>query len=128
MIFNAPNVASPGQLNELWVSTPPPDLVHLFSEKSFENLSQWGYAVKIKKITTGSEVFSKNLAAVLGRPYAQFPRSFAGGPRMRARWGAKAVKNRLKAGVTSLGGILSHFPVLRPYENEYGLIITMRRT
>ena len=127
MIFNAPNVSSPEQLNELWVSTPPPDLIYLFSEKSFQNLGGGEYNVDIKRVYTGSEVVYKNIVAMFKRRYTEFPQSFSNYRLKSDQRGTRFLVNFFQTKFRSMSGILFHLPIVKRYDNEYGLIVRMSR-
>ena len=76
MFFNAPDVASPKQLGELWVSTPPPDLIYLFNEKSFQYMLNNSFNVKCVKVSAKREIVWKNIKKIMNKDYNVYPKIF----------------------------------------------------
>jgi 2-polyprenyl-3-methyl-5-hydroxy-6-metoxy-1,4-benzoquinol methylase len=127
MIFNAPNVKSPEQFNELWVSTPPPDLVHLFQENSFHRILNDQFGVKVRKVYTRSEVVDKNIRKIFGKKYTNYPIDFRIDCNKPNKGITTLLKRILKIPILLLCGILFELHILKYYENEYGLIVTITK-
>jgi SAM-dependent methyltransferase len=127
MVFNAPNVKSPEQLNELWVSTPPPDLVCLFHDKSFHNILNNQFCVEIKKVYTKGEVINKNIKKSFGKKYTNYPINFRVDSNKPDRRIVTLLKRFLTKVIWLLCGILYDLNIFKKYENEYGLIVTINR-
>lgn len=117
MIFNAPNVRSPQELNELWVDTPPPDLITLFDKKFFQKFSKKGkYNVQCKEIGSFTLSQQKYKAKLFGNDYVRYPISLKQTPR----------------NYTALDKILyttlfyaDKMKILKRYCDEYGLVVEM---
>ena len=127
MIFNAPNVKSPEQLNELWVSTPPPDLVCLFHEKSFQMILSNQFGVEVRRAYLKNEIVYKNMKTLFGRKYTDYPVTFENDRNKRDEGLIDFAKRCLKRVILSIFGVLYELHILKTYENEYGLIITINR-
>lgn len=127
MIFNAPNVASPEQLNELWVSTPPPDLIYLFSEKSFQYMVNDQFNLRVGRVYTRSEIIRKNIKSSFGMKYNKFPVNFNSEPNKAKKKVIYFIKTYLKTFSWSLCKILYPPRIFREYENEYGFIVTINK-
>lgn len=127
MFFNAPNVQSPEQLNELWVSTPPPDLVCLFHERSFPMMLGDAYDVEVRKVYPKDEVVHKNLKVILGKPYTNYPIQFRRDRDKPDRRIMNVIKRCLQRMMEFSCGIGVDLRMFRRYESEYGLIVTIRR-
>jgi SAM-dependent methyltransferase len=127
MIFNAPNVTSPEQLNELWVSTPPPDLIYLFSEKSFQYLVNDQFNLRVGRVYTRSESIKKNIKVLLNIKYNKFPVNFHSDSNKTKNKVINFIKNSVKAFSWSLCEIFYPLRIFREYENEYGFIVTINK-
>jgi 2-polyprenyl-3-methyl-5-hydroxy-6-metoxy-1,4-benzoquinol methylase len=127
MVFNAPNVKSPEQLNELWVSTPPPDLVYLFHENSFRNIFSNQFGVEVRKVYTKDEVVNKIMKRYFGERYTSYPVNFRVARNKADRRIDIFLRRSLKEVIWLLCGMLHDFNIFRKYENEYGLIVTINR-
>jgi SAM-dependent methyltransferase len=127
MVFNAPNVKSPEQLNELWVSTPPPDLVYLFHENSFRHILNDQFGVEIRKVYTKGEVTNKNIKKCFSKKYINYPINFRIDSNKPNRRIIILLRRFLKEIILLLCGILYDLNIFKKYENEYGLIVTINR-
>jgi SAM-dependent methyltransferase len=127
MIFNAPNVESPEQFNELWVSTPPPDLISLFHEKSFQIIVDHPFGAEVRKVYPKSEVVHKNLKEIFRKTYASYPISFRSN-RVQPDENIRAsIKRCLKKLLWFWCGVLVDLHMFKKYESEYGLMVTIHR-
>jgi SAM-dependent methyltransferase len=127
MIFNAPNVKSPEQFGELWASTPPPDLVCLFHEKSFSIMLDQRFGAEVRKVYPKSEIIGKNLKGIFGKKYTNYPHPFKQDRDQRDQRILMVIKKGLKRVIWSLFGILVDLHLFKKYESEYGLIVTIHR-
>jgi len=127
MVFNAPNVKSPEQFNELWVSTPPPDLVYLFHENSFQHILDNQFGVEIRKVYLKGEVVNKNIKKIFGKKYTNYPINFRINSNKPNKGIMTLLKRILKEFISILCGILYDLNILKYYENEYGLIVTINK-
>ena len=127
MIFNAPNVRSAEELDEVWVTTPPPDLISLFREEAFRSMCGDSADVAIRKVYGASEIAKKNIRVLTGRKYAHFPISFRTNRREGKGRIFSCIKGCLGTSSWSLAGMLWSLRLFKRYENEYGLIVVMTR-
>lgn len=121
MFFNSPNVESPRQLGELWASTPPPDLIYLFSEKSFKYIVNDSFDVSYIKLSTKDEVVAKNIRKILNRQFNDYPRIF------RAQfYNDRSIVKKIFSKIAILNANIA-YPLLKKYDNEFGLFIMIRK-
>ena len=127
MIFNAPNVKSPEQFDELWVSTPPPDLVCLFHEKSFPIMLDQAFGAEVRKVYPKGEIIQKNLKGIFGKKYTNYPLPFKRDLDQPDQRIVNVIKRGLKRVIWSSCGLLVDLHIFKKYESEYGLIVTIHR-
>lgn len=115
MLFNAPNVQSPIELEELWVDTPPPDLVTLFHKNYFENFLELSkHQVACQEISSFALSQQKYRAKFFGGDYVQYPSTFEKRPKIYTFFD----KNFYK-----IIYFLDKMKLLKRYHDEYGLIV-----
>jgi 2-polyprenyl-3-methyl-5-hydroxy-6-metoxy-1,4-benzoquinol methylase len=115
MLFNAPNVQSPKELNELWVDTPPPDLVTLFDKKFFEDfLELQQEQIVCNEISSFTLSQQKYRAKLFGKEYVGYPANF------KKKQKLYTLFDRLFYKVVYF---LDKVKLLKRYHNEYGLIV-----
>jgi len=127
MIFNAPNVKSAEELGELWVSTPPPDLVTLFHDGSFRAMVDEPFEVKVRKVDRWNEIVSKNTRTRWRLPYTHFPVSFVQQRSKGLNRMKPLVRRHLKTAWAGACRLIDLLGPLKRYESEYGLMVTIRR-
>ena len=128
MIFNAPNVEAVTQIGELWVDTPPPNVIYLFKESSFRKMLEKNYHVEISKIKSKSQIVRKSISKLLHRPYSVYPQIFKRYSReiiVRNNNYAKRLSGRILKNALSL---LYHLNILHEYYDDYGLFVTVTDT
>jgi len=127
MFFNAPNVESLIELNELWVSTPPPDLIYIFHKTTFDYLIDENLEKSIMQLQTRREVIKKNIKKVRMKDYSKYPKQLKRGKSA----GHKTNKNYLKAFLDRIalltGVLLFPFPFVRKIDDEYGMILRIKK-
>lgn len=124
MFFNAPNVESPKQLGELWVSTPPPDLIYLFNEKSFQYMLNNSFNVTCVKVSAKREVIWKNIKKTTNKDYNVYPKIFRQNQQVCDEKRALIKRIFSKIAMVTAYAI---YPFLKKYDNEYGLFVTIKR-
>lgn len=119
MLFNAPNVQSPKELNELWVDTPPPDLVTLFDTKFFYKYLGLDSSFFVDVKTKSSFVLSqqKYKAKFLQKSYTNYPISFTKEARSYTFFDRIFYK---------FSRFLYKKGWLKEYQDEYGLIVSIK--
>lgn len=128
MIFNAPNVNSPKMLKEIWVTTPPPDLIYLFSEKSFDYLIKRPFTYTLKKRWNLANLLRKNLSLVKHIPYASYPRKFQADAAHKGKSMPGPARTLFKNIILRMVYFLSLIGLVKKIDDEYGLIIHVQRT
>lgn len=125
MIFNAPNVESVIQLAELWVDTPPPDLIYLFSEGSFKKMIDPPLNLEIQKIYTKEDTVRKGIKKLMGKNFYHYPVRF-----LDVDSGVVHRRANMKRYLTKLFwftcGLLYHLNVYRKYDADYGLFVLIK--
>ncbi len=124
MLFNAPNVDSVVEINELWVSTPPPDLIYLFKDKSIENSLGNSYNIKIKKTFTPVNILMKYMNRYKKKKNNSYPREFVISSGKRK---SRKINLHLKKGIFFFIKIFVKLRILNNYSDEYGLIVRIAK-
>ena len=74
IIFNASNIESVKYTNDIWVSTPPPDVIYLFSKISFKFMVNGNkYELNIREINSMLSIFLNNIAIFRNKKIHNFP-------------------------------------------------------
>lgn len=124
MFFNAPNVDSVIETNELWVSTPPPDLIYLFKDESLQSVLGENYDIQLKKTFTPSNILHKYLNKYKNSKNNIYPRKFINTEKKRA----SIQRNKfLKKSVFFFISTLVRLKILKNYSDEYGLIVQIHK-
>jgi SAM-dependent methyltransferase len=124
MFFNAPNVESPKQLGELWVSTPPPDLIYLFNEKSFQYMLNNSFDVSCVKVSAKGEVIWKHVKKIMNKDYNGYPKIFR--QNQQVYDGKRTLIKRMFSRIAMVNAY-AIYPFLKKYDNEYGIFVTIKR-
>lgn len=124
MFFNAPDVESPKQLGELWVSTPPPDLIYLFNEKSFQYMLNNSFDVTCVKVSAKREVIWKHFKKIMNKDYNVYPKIFHQNQQV---YDEKRVLIKRMLSRIAMVTAYAIYPFLKKYNNEYGLFVTIKR-
>jgi len=124
MFFNTPNVDSVYETNELWVSTPPPDLIYLFKESNFRKIIDSQYNIEIKKTFTPANVIVKHINKYKKKKNNNYPRSFIASKKNIT---SKKINPIIKQTIFFMVKILVKLKILKNYSDEYGLIIKINR-
>jgi SAM-dependent methyltransferase len=128
MFFNAPDVESPKQIGEIWVSTPPPDLIYLFNDKAFKYMVSNSFVVTCKKVRTKGGEIRKNLKIITNRDFQTYPRKL-----LKKHNNSIEKKTPFQRKLARLVKIILYktypllIPFLRQYDNEYGIFVTIKR-
>ncbi|MEP2772532.1 MAG: class I SAM-dependent methyltransferase [Fulvivirga sp.] len=79
LIFNMSSVNSTRKLNEIWASTPPPDVIYLFHEKAMKYFIKdtKQYQLTIDKHVNYFMLFKKHLSLSKGNSFNSYPRKFS---------------------------------------------------
>lgn len=123
MFFNAPDVDSIHETGEIWVSTPPPDLIYLFQKDIFSKTFANRYIITSTKTTSPLIVLRKYLNKYLNKQNNIYPRNFY-------RKSNKNIKptNKFYKGIVSIFvTVLIKVKILKSYSDEYGLIIKVKK-
>jgi len=128
MVFNAPNVESVNKLGELWVDTPPPDLIYLFSEDSIKRLCGAGYHVDLRKMYSKGEIIRKNIYRIFKIKYYHYPVNFFKNNEMHKHNKTISVFLFLKKVFWLSLNVLYYLKIFKYYSDDYGLIVTIRNT
>ncbi|CEG13893.1 hypothetical protein MSIBF_A640004 [groundwater metagenome] len=132
MIFNAPNINNVKQLNKLWASSPPPDVIYLFSEKSFEFLiDKSSFDIYIKKRYVSQNIFNKNLSLIKNKTYSKYPKTFERKTKFydnnrKSTFVEKAVKYLVLKTIVILSSLFFR-DITKKIDDEYGLIIKVTK-
>lgn len=121
MFFNAPNVDSVKELNETWVSTPPPDLIYLFKDNVFKKVLDKKYDISIKKTLTPITILRKYINKYKGKKNNIYPRKFYNNLSEN-----KASNQLFKSIVSYIVVVLVKLKILKHYSDDYGLIIKIK--
>jgi SAM-dependent methyltransferase len=124
MFFNAPNVDSVYETNELWVSTPPPDLIYLFKESSLKKNIDSHYDVEIKKTFTPANIIVKYIKRYKKKKNNIYPRNFIISQNNIL---SKNINPLIKKSIFYLVTLLVRLKILKNYSDEYGLIVKIKR-
>ena len=128
MFFNSPNIKSLKQRDRLWASTPPPDLIYIFSEKSFHHMVNSSYDVKcIKKHVQSSGSILNQIKKIRGIRPNRYPRVFQNSYSKNQKQNMSTIKKNIKKYITSAYKFTSKLPINRKYDSEYGLFFTIKR-
>ncbi|MFX0132669.1 MAG: class I SAM-dependent methyltransferase [Candidatus Hodarchaeota archaeon] len=128
MLFNAPNLNSVKQLNELWVDTPPPDLIYLFSKKSFKfMINSDKYDLIFNELFDYIKIFKKNMHFFKKKPFIDYPKIFANKPNMILKNNLNVLKGVLKNSIKIFAFFLSSVGLFNKYDDEYGLCIRITK-
>lgn len=117
MIFNAPNFDSLSQYNLIWVKTPPPDLLFIFSEKTFHTIitsSQFSYSTyktyqRLPRLF--KKIFYNNFYPI--RYYSETKK--------------KIINKTLILLYIYFNDIINKLKLFTKYESEYGLFVIIRK-
>jgi len=123
MLFNAPNVNSVRELNQLWVSTPPPDLTYLFHKNIFVDMfAQKDYKVSITETVSPLIILYKNR---FNKPLYEYPRKFT--HKQGSFKGETYIKKTIKKIVSFFLRGLIFCRILKYYSDDYGLIVKVEK-
>jgi 2-polyprenyl-3-methyl-5-hydroxy-6-metoxy-1,4-benzoquinol methylase len=126
MFFNVPNVNSVLELNELWVSTPPPDLIYLFKGNEFKNiLSNKSLEVDIIETLSPNSILKKYINKLRHHPINVYPRLFITKKSYRSH--STKIKKFMKKIIFSIVEILVKSKILKHFSDEYGLIFSVKK-
>ena len=123
MFFNAPNVDSVKETNELWVSTPPPDLVYLFKDNIFERVLNGKYALNVTKTLSPLRILKKYVNKFNKSKNNTYPRNFVS-PEIS---NIKPVNIYVKKMLYITIKILVKIKLLKHYSDDYGLIYQIKK-
>ena len=126
MLFNAPNVDSVKELDEIWVSSPPPDVIILFEKDSFNFVLKEFFDVKYFTTFTPVNILLKYLNKLQKKKNNIYPRKFYSENVMKKIKKSK-YKQLFKKIILFLIIILVKGKILRNYSDEYGLIYEVKK-
>jgi 2-polyprenyl-3-methyl-5-hydroxy-6-metoxy-1,4-benzoquinol methylase len=127
MILNAPNVNSLKMLNDIWVSTPPPDLIYIYSKDSFKYLINKKFSVSISNYIYSYELYRKLFCVFMNHEYSTYPTFFKIRKIINNKKNIKTIfKNKIDALFTKIISILVYMKIIKHFESEFGLIIKIR--
>jgi len=134
MFFNAPNVASVKETGELWVSTPPPDLIYLFDKYVFfKKLDNKNYSIKVRTMFTPLNILRKNINKYKNKKNNIYPRSFYKKNNFYKKNKKfvnsknNLIKHIFKIIISFIIRILVKFNILKAFSDEYGIIIKIKK-
>lgn len=123
MFFNAPDVDSVHETGEVWVSTPPPDLIYLFQKDIFSKIFGNRYSITSAKTISPLIVLRKYMNKYLHKQNNIYPRNFYSESNKNLKPTNQFYKN-IVSGVVS---VLIKVKILKSYSDEYGLIIKITK-
>ncbi|MGC9366966.1 MAG: class I SAM-dependent methyltransferase [bacterium] len=116
IFFNYPNLKSTSYLNELWVSTPPPDLFYLFSKKSIYFLLGKEYSIEFLTYTVNYESSVKYSKYIFNWNKNIYPVSFKQSNKQHIH----PIMFRM---VRKFIEILINIHIVKPLPAEYGMFV-----
>ncbi len=126
MFFNAPNVDSVKETNEIWVSSPPPDVIFLFEKNSFLMALDNKYKIKCYKTFTPANILYKYINAVRNRKNNKYPRNFYIKNTKHIELKKSYFKDITKKFILLVVEFLVKIKILNKYSDEYGLIYQIK--
>ena len=124
MFFNAPNVQSIHETKELWVSTPPPDLIYLFKKDGLAQMIGKLYHVQIQEVTTPANILVKYINKFKNKTNNIYPRNFIQ-PQRKAS--SSRIPIFIKSTLFFIIEILVSFKIIMRFSDEYGLIVKITK-
>ena len=125
MFFNAPNVDSIKESGEIWVSTPPPDLIYLFKDSFLEDYFSKSFNLNVEKTVTPIAILHKHIQKFKKKSNISYPREFISNnsiPIVKEN----VSKKGLKSIVSLVIFLLLKMKLLRNYSDDYGLLYTIK--
>ncbi len=122
MFFNAPNVDSVNETNEIWVSTPPPDLIYLFKDDIFTKVLNNKYKISFVKTLSPLIILKKYINKFKNKKNNIYPRSFVSS-KILSR---KLVNKHLKKVMFIIIKTLVKIKILKHYSDDYGLVYQIK--
>ena len=119
MFFNAPNVNSIYETKELWVSTPPPDLIYLFQKEGLIKMIDNPYLIQIKEMASPANSIIKYINKFKKRENNIYPRRFSN---TRQNTSNKHLPYFIKSALFVMIRLLIVLKVIKKIPDEYGLI------
>jgi len=123
MFFNAPNVASVQETDELWVSTPPPDLIYLFEKNVFCKVLDKKYNIVVSNTLTPISILRKHINRYKNKKNNLYPRTFYKKDKKNVIPANKFFKNM----VSSVVNIFVKLKILKHYSDDYGIIVKIEK-
>mgnify|MGYP003980873809 CR=1 FL=1 len=126
IIFNAPDVDSIKETNELWVDSPPPDVITLFHKDVFVSLLSDKYEVSMYKTYIPVNILKKYVNIILNRKNNIYPRRFIQLSLSGEDHSAYIFKTLIKRIAVYFVEFLVNVKLFKRYSNEYGLILSIK--
>jgi len=123
MYFNAPDVDSVREVNEIWVSTPPPDLMYLFEKSVFSKILNKKYKVSITKTISPIIILRKYINQFKKQKNNIYPKRFY----LKPKNNIKPKNSVFKEIVSSIVRLLVYMKVIKYYSDNYGLIVKIEK-
>jgi 2-polyprenyl-3-methyl-5-hydroxy-6-metoxy-1,4-benzoquinol methylase len=123
MIFNAPDVESVQEINENWVSTPPPDLIYLFKKSVFSRFFSPKYKVSVYKTLTPMAILKKLIYKIKGNKIYEYPKKFHSVKSKKIKLSSKLAK----IAFSKIIAFLVKVKIIKHYSDEYGLIVKIKK-
>lgn len=123
MFFNAPNIDSVNEINEIWVSTPPPDLIYLFKDDIFTKVLNSKYKISFVKTLSPLIILKKYINKVRNKKNNIYPRNFVSSETLSK----KPTNAFLKRVISSIIKTLVKMKILKHYSDEYGLVYQIEK-
>lgn len=124
MFFNAPDIDSVKETGEIWVSTPPPDLIYLFKKNIFTKILGSTYNVVYTKTISPLVILRKYLNKYMKKENNIYPRNFYS----KGRKNIKPKNTVYKIIVSVLVSLLIKIKIIKPLSDDYGLIIEIKKS
>lgn len=119
MFFNAPDIDSVKEMNVIWVSTPPPDLIYLFDQNVFHKFFDNRYDVLTYKTVSPIVILKKIIYKLRGKEINVYPRRFHLNKSKKSKFSTTLLKKTL----SQLIRFLVRIKIVKHYPDEYGLIV-----
>lgn len=125
MFFNAPNINSIIATNEIWVTSPPPDLFYIFNGDALAKiLNKHGFNVSVSETFSPIDILRKHINSYKNIQNNVYPRLFISEIK---RQRSSFIKRILKLFVFISAKLLIRAKILKYLPDDYGLLFVVKK-